>query len=184
MTAPNNRVKDKEKEVELIEKLVSVRRVAKVIKGGRRFSFSALVVVGDGKGRVGYSTGKAGEVPDAVRKATEAAKKKMTRIPLREGRTLHHDIRGTAGAANVYMRAAPAGTGIIAGGPMRAVFEALGIHDVVSKSTGTNNPINMVRATMKALRSIMSPRQIAYRRGKKVGEIVGRRESEYSYEAN
>jgi small subunit ribosomal protein S5 len=180
--APNNRLK--EKDVELIETVVSVRRVAKVIKGGRRFTFSALVVVGDGKGRVGYSTGKAREVPDAVRKATESARKKMLRIPLREGRTLHHDIRGHVGAANVYLRAAPAGTGIIAGGPMRAVFEALGIHDVVSKSTGTNNPINMVRATMEALQNVMSPRQIAFRRGKKVGEIIGRRENEYGNEAN
>ncbi len=180
--APNNRFKDKE--LELVETVVAVRRVAKVIKGGKRFAFSALVVVGDGKGRVGFSTGKAREVPDAVRKATEAARKKMLRIPLREGRTLHHDIRGTVGAANVYLRAAPAGTGIIAGGPMRAVFEALGIHDVVSKSTGTNNPINMIRATMSALSNMMSPRQIAFKRGKKVGEIIGRRENEYVNDAN
>ena len=172
----NNRNKDKEPTH--TERLVTVRRVAKVIKGGRRFTFAALVVVGDGKGRVGYATGKAREVPDAVRKATELAKKNMIRIPLKEGRTLHHDIQGKKGAANVYMRSAPVGTGIIAGGPMRAVFEALGIHDVVSKSTGTNNPINMVSATMKALSSSMSPRQIAQRRGKKVSEIISRRGNE------
>ena len=175
----NNRNKDKD--TVHIEKLVSVRRVAKVIKGGRRFTFAALMVVGDGKGRVGYATGKAREVPDAVRKATELARKNMKRIPLKEGRTLHHDIQGRAGAGNVYMRTAPAGTGIIAGGPMRAIFEALGVHDVVSKSTGTSNPMNMVLATLNALESSMSPRQVAQRRGKKVSEIISRRGSQNEY---
>lgn len=163
----------REKENELKEKIVQVRRVAKVVKGGRRFSFSAAVVVGDEKGRVGYGTGKAREVPDAVKKATECAKKSMIRIPLREGRTLHHDVRGHKGAAMVYLRAAPAGTGIIAGGPMRAVFEALGIHDVVSKSVGTSNPINMIRATINALSLTQSPRQVAANRDKKVSDIIG-----------
>jgi small subunit ribosomal protein S5 len=165
-----------EKDVEYIEKLVSIKRVAKVVKGGRRFGFSALVIVGDGKGRVGYGTGKAREVPEAVKKATDCAKKSLIRIPLREGRTLHHDITATSGAGHVHLRAAPAGTGIIAGGPMRAVFEALGIQDIVSKSIGSNNPHNMVRATISGLKSIMSPRQIAAKRSKKVGEIVGRRD--------
>lgn len=167
----------REKDIELIEKLVTVRRVAQVIKGGRRFSFSALVVVGDGKGRVGFATGKAREVPDAVRKATETAKKSMYRIPLREGRTLHHDIKGRAGAGKVILRTAQVGTGIIAGGPMRAVFEALGVHDIVSKSLGSNNPINMVRATLNALQSITSPRQVAFKRGKKVSDILGRKDN-------
>lgn len=176
-----------EKEVEFIEKLVSIKRVAKVVKGGRRFGFSALVVVGDGKGRVGYGTGKAREVPEAVKKATDSAKKSMIRIPLREGRTLHHDITAKSGAGLVHLRAAPAGTGIIAGGPMRAVFEALGIQDVVSKSMGTNSPHNMVRATMNGLTNVFSPRQIASKRNKRVGEIIGRRDrdqaiGEASYE--
>ena len=167
-----------EKESELMEKLVTVNRVAKVVKGGRRFGFSALVVVGDGKGRVGYGTGKAREVPDAVRKATDQAKRSLIRIPLREGRTLHHDVTMRLGAGKVALRAAPPGTGIIAGGSMRAVFEVLGIHDVVSKSLGTSNPQNMVRATIEALRAVMSPRQIAHKRGKKVGEIVAHRDGD------
>lgn len=172
-----NNVKDRsEKEQELIEKLVTIRRVAKVVKGGRRFAFSAVVVVGDGKGRVGFATGKAREVPDAVTKATQSARRNMVRIPLREGRTLHHDVNGRFGAGKVILRSAPPGTGIIAGGPMRAVFEALGVHDVVSKSQGTNNPLNMVRATLTALQSILSPRQVAFKRNKKVADIVGRRE--------
>jgi len=162
---------------ELKDKLVSINRVAKVVKGGRRFGFAALVVVGDGRGRVGYGTGKAREVPEAIRKATEMAKRRMIRVPLREGRTLHHDIRGRFGAGRVVLRAAPPGTGIIAGGPMRAVFETLGVHDVVTKSIGTSNPHNMVRATFDALSRVMSPRSVAARRGKKVGEIVGRRDS-------
>lgn len=162
---------------EIIDRLVSINRVAKVVKGGRRFGFAALVVVGDGKGKVGYGTGKAKEVQDAVRKATDDAKKKMVRIPLRDSRTLHHDVRGHFGAGRVTMRSAPAGTGIIAGGPMRAIFEALGVHDVVAKSTGTSNPHNMVKATFDALKSMNSPRLVASRRGKKVGEIVERRET-------
>ncbi len=165
-----------EKDIEYIEKLVSVNRVAKVIKGGRRFSFSALVVVGDGRGRVGHGHGKAREVPDAVRKATEQAKRKLVRVPMREGRTLHHDVYGHFGAGRIIMRAAPQGTGIIAGGPMRAVFEALGIQDVVAKSVGTSNPHNMVRATFTALAQLSSPRQVAARRGRKVSDILGRRE--------
>lgn len=162
-------------EVELIEKLVAINRVAKVVKGGKRFGFSAIVVVGDGKGRVGQGTGKAREVPEAIQKATEQAKRHMIRIPLREGRTLHHDVTASHGAGLVHMRAAVPGTGIIAGGPMRAVCEALGIQDVVSKSIGSSNPHNMVRATLIALQSISSPRQVAARRGKKVAELVGRR---------
>ncbi|AIL12587.1 30S ribosomal protein S5 [Candidatus Paracaedimonas acanthamoebae] len=171
-----------EKDVELIEKLVNINRVAKVVKGGRRFGFSALVIVGDGKGRVGFGNGKAREVPDAVRKATEKAKRSLVRIPLREGRTLHHDVTARYGAGKVHLRSAVAGTGIIAGGPMRAVFEALGIHDVVSKSIGTSNPQNLVRATFEALQSVSSPRQIAHKRGKKVGDIVGRRDNEATNE--
>lgn len=162
-------------EIELIEKLVAINRVAKVVKGGKRFGFSAIVVVGDGKGRVGHGTGKAREVPEAIQKATEKAKRSMVRIPLREGRTLHHDVTASYGAGLVHMRAAVPGTGIIAGGPMRAVCEALGIQDVVSKSIGSSNPHNMVWATFKALQMISSPRQVAARRGKKVAELIGRR---------
>src|SRR3990167_137433 len=158
-------------ESELVEKLVAINRVAKVVTGGKNFSFSAIVVVGDGKGLVGHGTGKAREVPEAIQKATEQAKRYMVRIPLREGRTLHHDVTASYGAGKVHMRAAVPGTGIIAGGPMRAVCEALGIQDVVSKSIGSSNPHNMVRATFKALQLISAPRQVAARRGKKVGEI-------------
>ena len=160
----------------IIDKLVSVNRVAKVVKGGKRFGFAALVVVGDGKGRVGYGSGKSKEVSDAVKKATEDAKKHMIRIALREGRTLHHDCSGRFGAGKVHLRTASPGTGIIAGGPMRAVFEALGVADVVAKSIGTSNPHNMVKATFDALINMKSPRAIAAKRGKKVGEIIGRRE--------
>lgn len=160
----------------LVDRLVSINRVAKVVKGGRRFGFAALVVVGDGKGKVGYGTGKAKEVQDAVRKATDAAKKSMIRVPLRESRTLHHDIAGRFGAGKIMLRSAPAGTGIIAGGPLRAVFEALGIHDIVAKSTGTSNPHNMVKAAFQALKTVDSPRVVAARRSMKVGEIVERRE--------
>lgn len=168
---------EKEKEQsDLVEKLVAINRVAKVVKGGRRFGFAALVVVGDGKGRVGTGHAKAKEVPEAIRKATESAKRKMIRVPLREGRTIHHDIKGHFGAGKVTMRTAPAGTGIIAGGPMRAIFEALGIQDIVAKSTGTNNPHNMVKATFDALENIQSPRQVANRRGKKVGDIISNRD--------
>lgn len=161
---------------ELIEKLVGINRVAKVVKGGRRFGFAALVVVGDGRGRVGVGTGKAKEVPDAMRKATDSAKRKMKRVPLREGRTIHHDVLGHYGAGKVLLRSAPAGTGIIAGGPMRAIFEALGIQDVVAKAQGSSNPHNMVRATMDALDKIQSPRQIAARRGKKVADLLKSRD--------
>jgi small subunit ribosomal protein S5 len=164
-------------ESEFVEKLVSINRVAKVVKGGRRFGFAALVVVGDGKGRVGHGAGKAREVPEAIRKATEQAKRTMVRVPLREGRTLHHDLKGHFGAGAVIMRAAPAGTGIIAGGPMRAVFEALGVQDVVAKSIGTSNPHNMVKATLAALSSVVSPRIVAARRGKKIGDILGKPEA-------
>ncbi len=162
-------------ESEVVDKLVSINRVAKVVKGGRRFGFAALVVAGDTKGRVGYGQGKAREVPEAIRKATEAAKRNMIRVPLREGRTLHHDVSGRYGAGRVHLRAAPAGTGIIAGGPMRAVFETLGVQDVVTKSIGSSNPYNMVKATFAALEGVMSPRSVAARRGKKVSDIVGRR---------
>ncbi len=161
---------------EFVEKLVGINRVAKVVKGGRRFGFSAIVVVGDGKGRVGYGLGKAREVPEAIRKATERARKGLIRVPLREGRTLHHDVTGRYGSGRVVLRNAPSGTGIIAGGPMRAVFEALGVQDVVAKSVGTSNSHNMIKATFSALGNCNSPRQVAARRGKKVGDIVGRRE--------
>jgi len=167
---------DERQEGELIDRLVNINRVAKVVKGGRRFGFSAVVVVGDGKGRVGHGSGKAREVPEAVRKATEQAKRSMIRVPLRQGRTLHHDIEGRFGAGHVVLRAAPPGTGIIAGGPMRAVFEALGIGDVVAKSIGSSNPHNMIKATFDALTAVASPRSVAARRGKKVGDIVGRRD--------
>jgi small subunit ribosomal protein S5 len=165
-------------ESEFVEKLVSINRVAKVVKGGRRFGFAALVVVGDGKGKVGYGSGKAREVPEAIRKATEQAKRGMVRVPLREGRTLHHDIHGHFGAGRVVLRAAPAGTGIIAGGPMRAVFEALGMADVVAKSIGTSNPHNMIKAAFAALNNVVSPRSVATRRGRRVSDILGRREGE------
>ena len=164
-----------ERDSEFVDRLVAINRVAKVVKGGRRFGFAALVVVGDQKGRVGFGHGKAREVPEAVRKATEAAKRALIRVPLREGRTLHHDVFGHHGAGKVLLRSAPAGTGIIAGGPMRAVFETLGIHDIVAKSVGTSNPYNMVRATFDALKNIVSPRSVAARRGKKVGDIIARR---------
>lgn len=162
-------------EPELIEKLVGINRVAKVVKGGRRFGFAALVVVGDGRGRVGTGAGKAREVPEAIRKATEAAKRGMIRVPLREGRTLHHDVNGRFGAGRISMRAAPPGTGIIAGGPVRAVFEALGVQDVVAKSHGTSNPHNMVKAAFDALGNSYNPRMVAARRGKKVQDILSRR---------
>ncbi|HYH39297.1 30S ribosomal protein S5 [Azospirillum sp.] len=164
-------------ESELIEKLVGINRVAKVVKGGRRFGFAALVIVGDGKGRVGYGSGKAREVPEAIRKATDQAKRGMIRVPLREGRTLHHDTFGHYGAGKVVLRAAPAGTGIIAGGPMRAIFEALGVADVVTKSIGTSNPHNMIKATFDALTQVVSPRSVAARRGRRVSDILGKRET-------
>jgi small subunit ribosomal protein S5 len=159
---------------ELIEKLVHINRVSKTVKGGKRFGFAALVVVGDGKGRAGFGHGKAREVPEAISKATAAAKKAMIRVPLKDGRTLHHDGRGHFGAGKVALRAAPAGTGIIAGGPMRAIFESLGVSDVVTKSVGTSNPYNMIRATFEALKEQTSPRSVAQRRGKKVSDLLGR----------
>ena len=162
-------------EPELIEKLVGINRVAKVVKGGRRFGFAALVVVGDGKGRVGFGTGKAKEVPEAIRKATENAKRDMVRIPMRDGRTLHHDIIGRYGAGRVQLRSAPSGTGIIAGGPMRAVFEVLGVQDIVAKSIGSSNPHNMIKATFSALKHIQAPRAVAQKRGKRVGDVLGKR---------
>jgi len=165
---------DEEAGEELIEKLVHINRVSKTVKGGKRFGFAALVVVGDGKGRVGFGHGKAREVPEAITKATASAKKKMVRVPLKEGRTLHHDGKGRFGAGKVNVRSAPAGTGIIAGGPMRAVFESLGVADVVTKSVGTSNPYNMIRATFDALVTQTSPKSVAQRRGKKVADLLGR----------
>jgi small subunit ribosomal protein S5 len=164
-----------ERDSEFVDKLVHINRVAKVVKGGRRFGFAALVVVGDQKGRVGFGHGKAREVPEAIRKATEAAKRALVRVPLRDGRTLHHDVFGRHGAGRVFLRAAPPGTGIIAGGPMRAVFETLGVQDVVAKSMGSSNPYNMVRATFAALAAEDSPRSVAARRGMKVSVLQSRR---------
>jgi small subunit ribosomal protein S5 len=164
-----------ERDSEFVDKLVHINRVAKVVKGGKRFGFAALVVIGDQKGRVGFGHGMAREVPEAIRKATESAKRNLTRVALREGRTLHHDIAGRHGAGRVYLRAAPAGTGIIAGGPMRAVFETLGIQDVVAKSIGSSNPYNMVRATFDALKHQDSPRSVAARRNIKVSTLQSRR---------
>ena len=162
-------------ESEFIDKLVHINRVAKVVKGGRRFGFAALVIVGDQKGRVGFGHGKAREVPEAIRKATDAAKRNVIRVPLREGRTLHHDVLGRHGAGRVQLRAAPPGTGVIAGGPMRAVFETLGMQDVVAKSIGSSNPYNMVRATFDALKHQDSPRSVAARRNIKVSALQARR---------
>ena len=169
------RGRDGDEENELKEKLVTINRVAKVVKGGRRFAFAAIVVVGDQRGRVGHGAGKAREVPEAIRKATEAAKRGLIRVPLRDGRTLHHDVKGRFGAGKVTLRAAPAGTGIIAGGPMRAVFETLGMHDVVAKSMGSSNPYNMVRATFDALKSQMHPKDVAAARGIKYSTLQARR---------
>ena len=168
---------DRDSDDGIIDKLVGINRVAKVVKGGRRFSFAALVIVGDQKGRVGYGAGKAREVPEAIRKATERAKRGMIRVPMKEGRTLHHDVIGEYGAGKVILRSATAGTGIIAGGPLRAVFETLGIGDVVAKSLGSRNPHNMVKAAFAALQGCASPRSVATRRGKKVAEIFGRRDA-------
>jgi small subunit ribosomal protein S5 len=167
---------DREESPEFADRLVAINRVSKTVKGGKRFGFAALVVVGDQRGRVGFGKGKAKEVPEAIRKATEQAKRNLIRVPLKEGRTLHHDVRGHHGAGKVVMRTAPEGTGIIAGGPMRAVFEMLGIKDVVAKSTGTQNPYNMIRATLDGLRQESSPRQVAARRGKKVADILPKRD--------
>ncbi len=166
---------EREERDEFVDKLVAINRVAKVVKGGKNFGFAALVVVGDQKGRVGFGKGKAREVPEAIRKASQEAKRNLVRVPLREGRTLHHDAQGRWGAGKVVLRAAPPGTGIIAGGPMRAIFETLGVQDVVAKSTGSSNPYNMVRATVNALQNQTSPRMIASKRGKKVSEILSHR---------
>ncbi len=170
------RDRDDDREPELADRLVAINRVSKTVKGGKRFGFAALVVVGDQKGRVGFGSGKAKEVPEAIRKATEEAKRTMIRVPLREGRTIHHDIGGRWGAGKVVLRTAPQGTGIIAGGPCRAVFEMLGIQDVVAKSTGSQNPYNMIRATFDGLRRTQSPRQVASRRSKKVADILPQRD--------
>lgn len=164
-------------ETEIIERLISVNKVSKTVKGGKNLSFSALVVVGDKNGKVGFGKGNAVEVVDAKNKAFEAAKRKMTKISLKEGRTIHHDSVGRFCAAKVYLRSAPSGTGVIAGGPMRAIFECAGINDVVAKSVGTSNPYNMVGATFKALQSLVSPKLIAERRSKEISEIVKRRNS-------
>jgi small subunit ribosomal protein S5 len=171
------RRQEREETPEFADRLVAINRVSKTVKGGKRFGFAALVVVGDQKGRVGFGKGKAKEVPEAIRKATEQAKRNLIRVPLREGRTLHHDIEGRHGAGKVVMRTAPEGTGIIAGGPMRAVFEMLGIKDVVSKSIGSQNPYNMIRATLDGLTKESSPRMVAQRRGKKVADILKKPET-------
>ena len=165
--------KNNKEDSDLVDKLVGINRVAKVVKGGRRFGFAALVVVGDQRGKVGFGTGKAKEVPEAIKKATDDAKKNMVKVPMKEGRTLHHDMKGHYGAGRVVLRSAPSGTGIIAGGPMRAVFETLGVQDVVAKSIGTSNPHNMIKATFDAFNSMYSPRNVASKRGKKVSEIFG-----------
>ncbi|MEL6337692.1 MAG: 30S ribosomal protein S5 [Pseudomonadota bacterium] len=172
------RDRDEDRDPEFQERLVAINRVSKTVKGGKRFGFAALMVVGDQKGRVGFGSGKAKEVPEAIRKATEEAKRTMIRVPLREGRTLHHDVQGRHGAGRVMMRSAPAGTGIIAGGPCRAVFEMLGVQDVVAKSTGSQNPYNMVRATFAGLKDEYSPRMVAQRRGKKVSEVLPARDQQ------
>ncbi|MBN8294667.1 30S ribosomal protein S5 [Rhodobacter sp. NTK016B] len=174
---------DRDENPEFADRLVAINRVSKTVKGGKRFGFAALVVVGDQKGRVGFGKGKAKEVPEAVRKATEQAKRNMIRVPLRDGRTLHHDIEGRHGAGKVVMRTAVAGTGIIAGGPMRAVFEMLGLQDVVAKSLGSQNPYNMIRATMDGLKKQVSPRQVAQRRSKKVADILRKDDAPASAEA-
>jgi len=173
----NRRGRDRDEAPEFADRLVAINRVSKTVKGGKRFGFAALVVVGDQKGRVGFGKGKAKEVPEAIRKATEQAKRQMVRVPLKEGRTLHHDVAGRHGAGKVVMRTAPTGTGIIAGGPMRAVFEMLGVQDVVAKSIGSQNPYNMIRATIDGLTKESSPRQVAQRRGKKVADIIRKDEA-------
>ncbi|MDG1739070.1 MAG: 30S ribosomal protein S5 [Paracoccaceae bacterium] len=169
--------RDRDEAPEFADRLVAINRVSKTVKGGKRFGFAALVVVGDQKGRVGFGKGKAKEVPEAIRKATEQAKRQMVRVPLKEGRTLHHDVAGRHGAGKVVMRTAPQGTGIIAGGPMRAVFEMLGVQDVVAKSIGSQNPYNMIRATIDGLNKESSPRHVAQRRGKKVADILRKDEA-------
>ena len=178
------RNRDREETPEFADRLVAINRVSKTTKGGKNFGFAALVVVGDQCGRVGFGKGKAKEVPEAIRKATEQAKRQMIRVPLKEGRTLHHDMEGRHGAGKVVMRTAPTGTGIIAGGPMRAVFEMLGVQDVVAKSIGSPNPYNMIRATMDGLQKQASPRSVAQRRGKKVADILPKRDEAPAEAAN
>ena len=175
--------KNQKEDSDLVDKLVGINRVAKVVKGGRRFGFAAIVVVGDLRGKVGYGTGKAKEVPEAIKKATDDAKKNMVKVPMKEGRTLHHDMKGHYGAGRVVLRSAPSGTGIIAGGPMRAVFETLGVQDVVAKSIGTSNPHNMIKATFDAFKSMYSPRNVANKRGRKVDEIFGSESKEINQAA-
>ncbi|WP_413874876.1 30S ribosomal protein S5 [Albidovulum sp.] len=175
--------REREETPEFADRLVAINRVSKTVKGGKRFGFAALVVVGDQRGRVGFGKGKAKEVPEAIRKATEQAKRSLIRVPLRDGRTLHHDTEGRHGAGRVVMRTAVAGTGIIAGGPMRAVFEMLGVQDVVAKSMGSQNPYNMIRATIDGLKQESSPRQVAQRRGKKVADILKKPEAAEAAEA-
>ena len=171
----NNRINDKNNS-DIIEKLVSVNRVAKVVKGGRRFGFAAIVVAGDSKGKVGFGTGKAKEVPNAIKKATEEAKKNFKKVPLKEGRTIHHDVIGKYGAGKVILRTAPPGTGVIAGGPMRAIFESLGVKDIVAKSLGSTNPHNMIKATFDAFNNIGTPKLIAAKRSKKISDIISSRD--------
>jgi len=183
MARENNERNNNTEQDEIVERLVSINRVAKVVKGGKRFGFAALVVVGDQKGRIGHGSSKAREVPDAIQKATQQARRNMFRVPLREGRTLHHDVFGRFGAGKVQMRAAPAGTGVIAGGPIRAVFEVLGIHDVVAKSLGSNNPHNMVKAAIAGLVSTQSPRSVANRRNKRVADVLGKSKEAEAAEA-
>lgn len=168
----------REETPEFADRLVAINRVSKTVKGGKRFGFAALVVVGDQRGRVGFGKGKAKEVPEAIRKATEQAKRSLIRVPLKDARTLHHDMEGRHGAGKVVMRSAVAGTGIIAGGPMRAVFEMVGIQDIVAKSLGSQNPYNMIRATIDGLKQEASPRSVAQRRGKKVADILKKPEAE------
>tara|TARA_B100001250_G_scaffold349815_1_gene321229 strand:- start:4865 stop:5383 length:519 start_codon:yes stop_codon:yes gene_type:complete len=168
-----NEIKDKS---EFKEKLVAINRITKVVKGGRRFGFAALVVVGNQKGQIGIGQGKSKQVPDAIKKATEVAKRNQVKIPLKEGRTLHHDVKGKNGSGKIFMRSAPAGTGIIAGGPVRAVCEVLGIQDVVAKSLGSANPHNVLKACIKGLRSQSSPKILSTIRGKKISDIVLKRE--------
>jgi small subunit ribosomal protein S5 len=160
---------------ELVERLVAVNRVSKTVKGGRRMGFAAIMVVGDGRGRIGAGAGKAREVPEAIKKATDQAKRRMVRVPLRDGRTIHHDVEARFGAGRVRFRSAPAGTGIIAGGPLRAVFEVMGVHDIVAKSIGSSNPYNMVKAALAAFKVMESPRMVAGRRGRRVNEVLGKK---------
>lgn len=171
-------IKRAKSDKELIRRNISVSRVSKVVKGGKRFNFSALVVVGDGKGFIGFGAGKAREVTDAIRKATDIASKSMQKFPIKEGRTIHQDVKGRFGAGSVYLRSAPKGTGVIAGGAMRAIFEAVGIKDVVAKTLNSTNPHNVIKATFAALKSIETPRMVAMKRDRKVSDLFGIRQQE------